>query len=84
MVDRDYEVRAFYDESGMAFAGIYDNGDDDYYEYGSMDSSEIVDNLPQELDEMFAISEQKADWESENEEPDVDEAQEWNDFDPEC
>jgi hypothetical protein len=68
MVDRDYEVRAFYDEPGMAFAGIYDSGNDDYYEYGDMDSDDIVDNLPQELDEMFAISEQKSYWESENEE----------------
>jgi hypothetical protein len=67
MVERDYEVRAFYVEPGMAFAGIYDNGNDDYYEYGDMHSDDIVDNLPQELDEMFAISEEKANWESEEE-----------------
>lgn len=86
LVERDYEVRAFYDESGMAFAGVYDNGDDQCFQYGDMTADEISDYLPEELDEMFAISEQKADWESENEEDDgqPDEDQEWHDFDPEC
>jgi hypothetical protein len=87
MVNRDYMIRAFYYESGMAFAGIYDNGDDDYYEYGGMDSDEVADTLPSELDEMFCISEQMSNWESENEEDNdgqPDEAQEWHDYDADC
>jgi hypothetical protein len=50
----------------MAFAGLWDNGDDDYYDYGGMNSDEIAETLPGELDEMFCISESVAEWEAEN------------------
>ena len=52
----------------MCFAGIYDNGDDDYYEFSGHSSSEVADMLPQELDEEFSISEMMAEYE-EDEEP---------------
>ena len=65
-----FRITAMYYESGMAFAGIWDNGDDDYYEYGGMDSKEIADTLPAQLDEAFGISESVADWEAENAEED--------------
>jgi hypothetical protein len=55
-----------YYEPGMAFAGIWEDGQDDYYEYGSLDSAGIVEALPGELDEAFGISEQAAEWEAEN------------------
>ena len=61
-----FRITAMYCESGMAYAGIWDNGDDDYYEYGGMDSKEIADTLPAELDEAFGISESVAEWEAEN------------------
>jgi hypothetical protein len=61
-----FRITAMYYESGMAFAGVWDNGDDDYYEYGGMDSKEIADTLPAELDEAFGISESVAEWEAEN------------------
>jgi hypothetical protein len=61
-----FRITAMYYESGMAFAGVWDNGDDDYYEYGGMDSKEIADTLPTELDEAFGISESVAEWEAEN------------------
>ena len=63
-----FRITAMYYEPGMAFAGVWDNGDDDYYEYGGMDSKEIADTLPAELDEAFGISESVAEWESENKE----------------
>jgi hypothetical protein len=63
-----FRITAMYYEPGMAFAGVWDNGDDDYYEYGSMDSKEIAETLPTELDEAFGISESAAEWEAENEE----------------
>jgi hypothetical protein len=87
MVDEHgYEVMAFYNEEGMAFAGVFDNGHDDYYEYAELDSDEIAEQLPFDLDEMFNISANKAEWESEQEMDDgqPDEAQEWHDFDPDC
>ena len=52
-----YYVEAFYREEGMAFCGQYDNGLDDYYEYGDMTADEIEENIPTAIDEMFSISE---------------------------
>jgi len=66
LVELGFEVRAFYYEPGMAFAGVWEDGFDDYYEYGGMNSDEIADTLPVELDEMFCISEDVAQWEAEN------------------
>ena len=66
LVELGFEVRAFYYEPGMAFAGVWDNGSDDYYEYGGLDSKGIEETLPVELDEMFCISEDVAQWEEEN------------------
>ena len=67
-----FEVRAFYREEGMGFAGIYDNGDDDYYEYAGMSADEIEEQLPTELDEMFSISQYQRDYEQENEDEEWD------------
>ena len=63
-----FRIRAMYYEPGMGFAGVWDNGDDDYYEYGGMSSTEIAETLPVELDEAFNISEDVAQWEEENKE----------------
>jgi hypothetical protein len=58
-------VRAYYYEGGMNFAGVWDNGEDDFYELES--SSEAVrEQLPTVLDEMFCISEYMAEYEEEN------------------
>jgi hypothetical protein len=66
LMELGFEIEAMYFEPGMAFAGIWDNGHDDYYEYGDMNSSEIAEALPTELDEAFGISESAAEWEAEN------------------
>ena len=63
--DLGFEIKAYYFEGGMMFAGIYEDGDDDYYEVGSMNSEQIDAELPEELNEMFGISEQVAEYESE-------------------
>ena len=68
MLDLGFEIRAMYYEPGMGFAGIWDNGDDDLYEYGGMNSTQIAEELPEVLDEAFGISESVAMWEEENEE----------------
>lgn len=65
-----FSVRLYYYEPGMAFAGVYEDGCDDYYEYGGMTSEEIAVELPDDLDEMFGISESVAEWEEENAEDD--------------
>ena len=56
---------AYYYEPGMCFAGKFEDGVDDFYDYSGMDSHEIEDYLPDDIDEMFAISEQERDREIE-------------------
>jgi hypothetical protein len=60
-----YEVTARYYEPGMAFAGTYEDGSDDYYDYSGMNADEIEKYLPEELDQYFAISETVSQWEEE-------------------
>jgi hypothetical protein len=66
LTEQGFRIRAMYYEGGMAFAGIWEDGSDDYYEYGGLDSKGIADTLPVELDEAFGISESAAEWEAEN------------------
>jgi hypothetical protein len=44
------------------------DGTDDYYEYSGMNSEEVKQLLPMELDECFCISESIAEYENENQE----------------
>ena len=62
-----FEILAYYFEPGMAFAGKWEDGCDDYYEYSGMTSEEIASELPDDLDETFDISGQVAEWEAERE-----------------
>ena len=66
LVEQGFSVRADYYEPGMAFAGIWEDGCDDFYEYGGMTSEQVAEEFPKDLDEMFAISESMAEWEAEN------------------
>lgn len=60
-----YEVRALYVGEGNEYAGIWDNGDDEYYQH--FDSSEQARaTLPQELDDFFGISDSIAEYEEES------------------
>ena len=68
MEELGFEVKAMYYEPGMAFAGLYEDGFDDYYEYSDMNAAEVADTLPVELDEEFGISDYMAEWEAEQEE----------------
>jgi len=66
LTEQGFRIRAMYCEPGMAFAGVWEDGNDDYYEYGGLDSAGIAEALPVELDEAFGISESVAEWEAEN------------------
>ena len=68
LMEQGFTIRAMYYEPGMAFAGIWEDGFDDFYEYGGLNSTQIAEELPVELDEAFGISESAAEWEAENEE----------------
>jgi hypothetical protein len=63
-----FRIRAMYYEPGMGYAGVWEEGDDNFYEYGGMNSEQIAENLPVELDEAYGISEDVAQWEEENKE----------------
>lgn len=65
LLEQGFKIRAMYYEPGMCFAGVWEDGVDDYYEYSDMSSDDVAKELPVELDEAFGISEQMAEWESE-------------------
>ena len=56
----------------MCFAGVWEDGVDDYYDLSGLDSEGVKEELPAVLDEMFCISEYMAEWEEENQEIDLD------------
>lgn len=66
LVEQGFKVKAYYWESGMCFAGVWNNGDDNYYELGGMSSKEVADTIDLELDEVMCISESIANWEEDN------------------
>ena len=67
LLDLGFTVYATYYEPGSAFAGIYEDGNDDCYNLSGMDSGDVQQQVPQELDESFGISETMAEYERENE-----------------
>jgi hypothetical protein len=70
LMELGFRVYATYYEPGMAFAGVWDNGSDDYYEYGGMTADEIEATLPEDLDEAYGISQSVSEWEQEQAEED--------------
>lgn len=70
LVEQGFTVKAGYYEPGMAFAGLWTsdedgNWDDDYMELGGMTAQQVAETIHPELDEMFCISEQMAEYEEE-------------------
>ena len=68
MVDLGFSIRASYYEPGMCFAGIWEDGVDDFYELGDMTSEQVREELPEHLDEAYGISECMAEWEADTRE----------------
>jgi hypothetical protein len=56
LIEQGFKVEAFYYEPGMAFCGIFDNGSDECFEIESWNSDWIAENIPEELNEIFGIS----------------------------
>jgi hypothetical protein len=67
LLDLGFKIYATYYESGSAFAGIWEDGNDDYYDLSGLDSTDVQQQLPPELDDAFCISESMAEYEAENE-----------------
>jgi hypothetical protein len=68
LVELEFTVDAMYYEPGVNFCGQYYDGSDETFELNDLSSEEVRDQLPSELDEMFGISDQIAEWEAEQEE----------------
>jgi hypothetical protein len=67
LTDLGFSVRGYYYESGMCYAGIWEDGIDDYYDMSDCaNADEAEATLPSILDEMFCISEGMREWEEEN------------------
>ena len=66
--EQGYKVKAFYWESGMCFAGKWEDGFDDYYELSGMNSKEVAETIDPELDDVMCISETIANYEEEDSE----------------
>lgn len=52
-----FKVFAKYYESGCCFAGIYDDCGDEYYDLSGLSADEIAEQIPEDLDLEFNISE---------------------------
>ena len=65
MLDLGFSIRASYYEPGMCFAGIWEDGDDDYYDLSNMNSQQVREELPEHLDEAYGISECMEEYEAE-------------------
>lgn len=59
-----FKVDAYYYEPGMSFCGRYLDGDDDCYEI-SGNAEWVQENIPEDIDQMFGISESMMEWEPE-------------------
>jgi hypothetical protein len=57
MLDLGFSIRASYYEPGMCFAGIWEDGVDDFYELGDMTCEQVREELPEHLEEAYGISE---------------------------
>jgi hypothetical protein len=66
--DMGFGVEAMYYEPGMAFAGKWDHGSDDYYEFGSMSADQAESEIPSDVDFAFGITESIREYEAENQE----------------
>jgi hypothetical protein len=68
---RGLQVTLYYYESGMAFVGKWEEGSDDYYELSGENSQTVRSAIGDELDDMFGISENMAEYEAEQEEEEL-------------
>jgi hypothetical protein len=62
-IDLGFRVKLIYWESGMCFAGLFDENGDDYYELGDMTADQVAETINPEIDECMCISESMREWE---------------------
>lgn len=67
MEELGFGITAYYYEGGCAFCGYYNEGCDDCFSIDG-NSEWVKENIPDYIDDAFAISENMAYWEAENKE----------------
>jgi hypothetical protein len=65
LYEEGWEIEAVYHEGGMAFCGIWKDGEDDCYEYDISDRDSI-ESLPEEILDFTGLLEYHKDWVAEN------------------
>jgi len=75
-MDQGFRVKLIYWESGMCFAGLFDENGDDYYELSDMTADEIAETINPEIDECMCITESIREWEEDNREEEEEEEDE--------
>jgi hypothetical protein len=69
LVDKfGFSIRAYYYEPGMCYVGKWEDGVDECLEYGGTTSETVREVIGEELDDMFGISEEMAQYEAEENE----------------
>ena len=68
LVELEFDVEAMHYESGVGFCGQYFDGGEETYDLSSLTSEQVKEQVPEELDTTFGISEQMAEYEAEQEE----------------
>jgi hypothetical protein len=71
LVSEGWDIRAYYQEEGMGFIGIFEEGCDDYYEY-DITSRSSIEELPEVLIEFGDLFTRHEDYIAENEEEEND------------
>lgn len=67
LIDLGFNVDAKYYEPGVGFAGWFFDGNDESYDISTLNADQVEEELPQELNEEFGISENMREWEEEEE-----------------
>lgn len=60
-----YKIEAKYNEPGMTFCGTWNDGEEDYFDYGGVPTDQIRKYVGQELDDFFRISIARREYEEE-------------------
>ena len=68
LIELEFTVDAMYYEPGVAFCGQFYDGSDETFELSNLTSEQVREQIPEELDAAFGISEQLADFEAEENE----------------
>jgi hypothetical protein len=74
MEAQGFNVTAYYWEEGMAFLGKYEDGYDEYIEYGDMSADDMENELPSWVDEKFGLIDRA------REEEEIQKEEEWKDY----